>query len=78
MACSPSGKAFEKQREKKIDIFKSLDPPNKLEQIEGVFSKNLMNDLTHANIKEMVELKNVIKKDDLNYKSKRGNTYIFQ
>ena len=76
MAYSPSGKAFEKQREKKIDILKSLDP--KLEQIEGVFAQNLMNDLIHANIKEMVELQNVIKKDDLNYKSKRGKTYIFK
>ena len=76
MAYSPSGKAFEKQREKKIDILKYLDP--KLEQIEGVFSQNLMNDLIHANIKEMVELQNVIKKDDLNYKSKRGKTYIFK
>ena len=76
MAYSPSGKAFEKQREKKIDILKSLDP--KLEQIEDVFSQNLMNDLIHANIKEMVELQNVIKKDDLNYKSKRGKTYIFK
>ena len=76
MAYSPSGKATEKQREKKIDILKSLDP--KLEQIEGVFSQNLMNDLIHANIKEMVELQNVIKKDDLNYKSKRGKTYIFK
>ena len=76
MAYSPSGKASEKQREKKIDILKSLDP--KLEQIEGVFSQNLMNDLIHANIKEMVELQNVIKKDDLNYKSKRGKTYIFK
>ena len=76
MAYSPSGKAFEKQREKKIDILKSLDP--KLEQIEDVFSQNLMNDLIHANIKEMVELQNVIKKDDLNYKSRRGKTYIFK
>ena len=76
MAYSPSGKAFEKQREKKIDILKSLDP--KLEQIEGVFSQNLMNDLIHANIKEMAELQNVIKKDDLNYKLKRGKTYIFK
>ena len=76
MAYSPSGKAFEKQREKKIDILKSLDP--KLEQIEGVSSQNLMNDLIHVNIKEMVELQNVIKKDDLNYKSKRGKTYIFK
>ena len=78
MAYSPSEKAFEKQREKKIDIFKSQDLPNKLEQIEGVFSQNLMNDLIHANIKEMAELQNVIKKDDLNYKLKRGKTYIFK
>ena len=35
-----------------------------------------MNDLIHAKLKEIVELLD-IKKDDLNYQSKRGKTYDF-
>ena len=34
-----------------------------------------MNDLIHAKLKEIIKLQDVIKKDDLNYKSKRGKTY---
>ena len=30
-----------------------------------------MNDLIPAKLKEIVELKDIVKKDDLNYKSKR-------
>ena len=31
-----------------------------------------MNDLIRAKLKEIVKLQDIIKKDDLNYKSKRG------
>ena len=34
-----------------------------------------MNDLVRAKLKEIVKLKDIIKKDDLNYKSKRRKTY---
>ena len=33
-----------------------------------------MNDLILDNLKEIVELQNIIKKHDLNYKSKSGKT----
>ena len=36
-----------------------------------------MNDLICSKLKEIVELQDIIKKDDLNYESKRGNIYNF-
>ena len=36
-----------------------------------------MNDLICAKLKEFVESQDIIKKDDVNYKSKRGTTYSF-
>ena len=71
------GKAFEKQTEKQDDAIKSLDPSNKLKQIQDIFPQNLMDDLIRAKLKEIFELQNIIKKYDLNYKSKRGKTYNF-
>ena len=68
---------FKKQTEKQVDAIKSLDPSNKLKQIERIFTQNLMNDLIQAKLKEIVELQDIIKKDDLNYKSKRGKSYNF-
>ena len=76
-AYSPLGKAFQKQTDKQVDDIKSLHPSNKLGRIEGITPQNLMNDLIHAKLKEIVELQDIIKKDDLNYKSKHGKTYIF-
>ena len=73
---SPLVKALEKQ----VDPIKSLDFPNKkdeLKQIEGIFPQNLMNDLIRTKLKEIVKLQDIIKKDYLNYKLKRGKTYNF-
>ena len=36
-----------------------------------------MNDVNCVKLKEIVILQDIIKKDDLNYKSKRGKTYNF-
>ena len=36
-----------------------------------------MNDLIRVKLKEIVNLQNIIKKDNLNYKSKRVKTYNF-
>ena len=36
-----------------------------------------MNDLILAKLKEIVELQDIIKKDNLSYKSKHGKTYNF-
>ena len=56
---------------------KSLEPSNKLNQIEGIFPQNLMNDLIRAKLKEIVELQDIINKDDTNYKSKCIRSYNF-
>ena len=77
-AYSPLEKAFEKQIEKQVGILKSLDLSNKkseLKKIEGIFPHNLMNDLIRLKLKEIVKLQDIIKKDELDYKSKRGKTY---
>ena len=74
------GKTFEKQREKQVGALKSLNPSNKkdeLNQIEGMFPKNLMNDLIRDKLKEMVNLQHVIKTDELHYKPKRRKFYNF-
>ena len=76
-AKSPLGKAFEKQTEKQVDAIKSLDTSNKLKRIEGVFPQNLMNNLIRTKLKEIVELQDIIKKDDLNDKLKCGKTHNF-
>ena len=36
-----------------------------------------MNDLIRSKLKEIVEFLDIIRKDDLNYKSKRRKTYNF-
>ena len=74
----PIGKAFKKRTEKQIDAIKSLDISNKkdeIKQIESTFPLNLMNDLIPAMLKEIVKLQDIIKKVDLNYKSKYGKFF---
>ena len=59
---SPLVKALEKH----VDPIKSLDLPNKndeLKQIEGIFPPNLMNDLIRTKLNEIVKLQDIIKKD---------------
>ena len=71
---SPLGKAFEKQRLKQIGAIKSLKMSNKKDkykQIEGIFSKNLMNYLIRDKLKE------IVKTDNLRYKSKIRKVYNF-
>ena len=77
-AYSPLGKAFEKQTE--TGALKSLKPSNKkdeLKQIEGIFPQNLMNDLIRDKFKEIVNLQDIIKTDELHYKSKSRKVYNF-
>ena len=79
-AYSPLGKAFVKQTEKQVDFINSLDISNKKDeskQTESIFLQNLMNDFIRTKLKEMVKLQDIVKKDNLNYKSKRGKTYNF-
>ena len=52
---------FSKTTRKKADAIKSLDTSNKPKQIDGIFPQNLMNDLIHAKLKEIVELQAIVK-----------------
>ena len=79
-AYSPLGNSFEKQTEKQLDAIKSLEISNKkeeLKEIESIFPQNLANNLICAKLREIVKLQNILPKNDLNYKSKRGTTYKF-
>ena len=42
-----------------------------------MFPQNLMNNLIRTKLKEIVELQDIIKKDDLNDKLKCGETHNF-
>ena len=62
---SPLRRGFEKTAEKQIGFLKFLDLSNKkdeLKQIEGIFQKNLINDLIRAKLKEIVNFQDIIKK----------------
>ena len=79
-AYSPLGKVLEKQAEKQVSALKSLNTCNKrddLKQIEGIFPQNLMNDLIRDKLKEVINLQDIIKTNELHYKSKRGKVYNF-
>ena len=72
-AYSPLGKAYEEHTEKQVAALKPLDLSNRkyeLKQIQSIFLQNLMNDLIRVKLKEIVNLQDFIKKDDLNYQSK--------
>ena len=62
---------------RQVGAIKSPDHHNKLKRIEGIFPQNLMNDLICVKLKEIVELQDIIKEDDLNYKLKCGKPYNF-
>ena len=66
-------KALQKQTEKLVADLTSLNSSNKkdeLKQIESILQQNLMNDLIRAKLKEIVSFQDIIKTDELNYKSK--------
>ena len=71
---------MKKETEKKVGAIKSLKPSNKkdeLKQIEGIFPQNLMNDLIRDKLKGIVNLQDIIKTDNLGYKSKGRKVYNF-
>ena len=77
---SPLGKALEKQTEKQFDALNSLNLSNKtdeLKQVEGIFPKNLLNDLNIYKSRDVIKLKNIIKLIELDYESKLGKIYNF-
>ena len=58
---SALGKAFEKQTEKQANVLKSLNIShkiNKLKQTEDIFPQNLLNDLIHNKLENVIKLEN--------------------
>ena len=58
---SALGKAFEKQTEKQANVLKSLNIShkiNKLKQTEDIFPQNLLNDLIHNKLENIIKLEN--------------------
>ena len=77
---SSLGKALDRQTEKQVVSLKSLNLSNKtneLKQIEGIFPKNLLNDLVINKLKKIVQLQDINESNELDYSSKRGKTYNF-
>ena len=71
---------MEKQAKKQVDALKSLNLPNKiddLKEIESIFQQNQLNGLIIDKLKEIKEL-NESKSDNLEYMTKRGNIFVFQ
>ena len=65
---------LENQKGKQVGLLKSLKLSNgkyELKQIDGVFSQNMMNDFIRDKLKKIVTLLDIIKMDELHYKSKR-------
>ena len=72
-------KALRNQAEKQAGTLKFLDPSNKkdeLKQIEDIFPQNLINALIRVRLKEIVNLQDIIKTDELYYKSKRTKILV--
>ena len=68
---------FMKNKQKNRLVLIRSNKDDQLKQIEGIFLKNLMNDLICHKLKEIVNLQNVIETDKLHYKSKRRKIYSF-
>ena len=69
-------KTFRKQTEKEVGTIKSLKFSSKkyeLKQIESIFLQNLKNELIHDMLKEI----DIIKTNNLRYKSKNRKVYNF-
>ena len=57
-------KPWKKQRENQVNALKFLcfsNKPNKLKQTKSIFPKNLLNNLITDKLKEMVQVRNIIK-----------------
>ena len=48
-------KGFLKNKQKQVNAIKSLDPSNKLKQIEGIFPQNLINNLIRDKLKKNID-----------------------
>ena len=71
---------MEKLTEKQFDALKSLKFPyetGEFKAIGGIFPKILLIDLIIYKLKEVFQLQNTIKSNELNYTSKREKTYSF-
>ena len=70
-----------KNKQKQFRALRSTDLSNKkdeVKQIEGIFPKNMLNDLIVNKSKEIVTLQDITNTHDLHYKSKRRKyKYIY-
>ena len=67
-------------KNKQVGFIKSIDLFNKedeLKETEGISPQNMMNNLACANIKEIINLQDIIKTDELHYKSKGRKVHSF-
>ena len=76
MQFSFSKKGLKKQAKEEVNAIKSNEK-DKLKQIEGIFSQNLMNDLIRDKLKEIANLQDIVKTDGLSYKAKGTQVYNF-
>ena len=77
---SPLEKASENQTGKQVDALKSLDLSNKtdeLKQIQSILPKYMLNDSIFNKLKEIIKLQDIVKTDELCYKSKRRKIFNF-
>ena len=67
-------------KNKQVGVIKSIDlfdKEDELKETEGISPQNMMNDLACANIKEIINLQDIIKTDELHYKSKGRKVHSF-
>ena len=70
---------MKKQTEKQADALKALNlfnKTNELKQIEVIFPKNLLNYLIFYKLREIVQLQDIIKSNDMDYTSKCGKRIV--
>ena len=67
-------------KNKRVGVIKFLDlfdKEDELKETEGTSPQNMINDLACANLKEIFNLQDIIKTDELHYKSKGRNVHSF-
>ena len=67
---SPLGKAFQKQTKEQVKAIKNLNISDKANKVtEGIFPRNVLNNLISKKFKKIIELQNSIELDKLDHKN---------